>query len=381
MNSVLFDLYEAQPYGTSKFHGGGEYIKAVFKYLVENYSDKACIYVYYNFNSFLDTWILELIKKYSIQAFDIKKRLDVKNIIEDKNIDIWYSGIPYHYEKSDVGNSAVLKGTIHGLRSIEMPGDRWAYLYSNGRQSIKEQIKYIVRGTYKKREIKKISACIKMLDELICDSEHSKYSLIQKYPELNDKKVNVYYAPQKISELSQTDVMGKPYILLLGGDRWVKNTYRAMLALDMLYNANLIENYDVYIVGNINIKIRNRIKNNLHFKELGYVDTERLEELYRNCKLFLYPSLNEGFGLPPLEAMKYGKTCIVSGICSLPEICGEAAYYVNPVDCDEIATRILCALDQPINPELAILQFKKILNRESRDIDKLCQFIITKRGE
>ena len=51
MNSILFDLYEAQPYGTSKFHGGGEYIKAVFKYLVENYSNKAHIYVYYNFDS------------------------------------------------------------------------------------------------------------------------------------------------------------------------------------------------------------------------------------------------------------------------------------------------------------------------------------------
>lgn len=378
MNNILFDLYEAQPYGTSKFHGGGEYIKAVFKYLVENYSNKAHIYVYYNFDSFLDAWVLNLIKGYTIPVFDIKNRSEVKKIIEDKNIDIWYSGIPYHYEQSDVGNNAILKGTIHGLRSIEMPGDRYAYLYSNGKQSIKELVKYMVRERYKKREIKKISSCIRMLDELICDSEHSKYSLIQKYPELNDKKVNVYYAPQKVSALSQRDTEEKPYILLLGGDRWVKNTYRAMQALDMLYTDKLIKNHEVYVVGNVNKKVRARIKNNSHFKELGYVDTEKLEELYRNCELFLYPSLNEGFGLPPLEAMKYGKTCIVSGICSLPEICGEAAYYVNPVDCDEIATRVLCALDQPINPEFAISQFKKILNRESRDIDKLCQFIITK---
>lgn len=279
MNSILFDLYEAQPYGTSKFHGGGEYIKAVFKYLVENYSDKAYIYVYYNYDAFLDDWILRLITEYRIQAFDIKNRSDVKNIIEDKNIDIWYSGIPYHYEKSDVGNSAILKGTIHGLRSIEMPGDRYAYLYSNGKQSIKDLVKYLVRDLYKEQETRKFSSCIKMLDELVCDSEHSKYSLIQKYPELNGKKVNVYYAPQKISALSQTDSGDKTFILLLGGDRWVKNTYRAMLALDMLYSVNLIENQEVYVVGNINKKIRNRIKNKSFFHELGYVDTERLEEL------------------------------------------------------------------------------------------------------
>ena len=377
MNKILYDLYEAQPFGTSKFHGGGEYIKAIFKHLVLNYSKDVQLIVYYDFASFLDTWILDLISEYHIKAYDIKDRSQVKSIIDSENIDIWYSGIPYHYKKDDVGNRAVLKGTIHGLRSIEMPADKYAYIYMNGKKSFKEIIRYIVRNQYKNAEWKKFGKCIAMLDEIICDSQHSKYSLIQKYPDLHNKKVDVFYAPQKICEMSNINNEAS-YILILGGDRWVKNAFRAMMALDNLYDSKLIEPYEIYVVGSINPKIKSKIKNIHRFHELGYVETEKLEELYNNCKLLLYPSLNEGFGLPPLEAMKYGKTCIVSGVCSLPEVCGNAAYYVNPVDIDEISSRVLCALENPIKKDIVLAQYEKILKRENEDVDKLCKFIIYK---
>lgn len=378
MNKVLYDLFEAQPFGTSKFHGGGEYIKSVFRHLVINYSRIATIYVYYNFDAFLDEWLLQLIDEYSIKSFDVKDRSDVAKIIKKEGVDVWYSGIPYHYVPTDVEGKAILKGTIHGLRSIEMPADKYSYLYTNGKQAIKEKIKYYARSVYKKRELKRFHTCIEMLDEIVCDSEHSKYSIIQKFSDVNKENVKVFYAPQKITKISTSAVDGRPYILLLGGDRWVKNTYRAIKALDKLYTKNLISEYDVKIVGNLNKKILSRIKNRSYFLELGYVDTEVLEELYCNCDILLYPSLNEGFGLPPLEAMKYGKTCVVSGVCSLPEVCGDAVYYVNPVDCDEIATRVLCALDQHIHVKVAIEQFNKILQRENKDIDDLCQFILSK---
>lgn len=379
MIRLLFDLYEAQPFGNSKFHGGGEYIKAVFKHLVSNYNDAVNIAVYYNFDSFLDDWVKELIASYSLQSFDVKKRAEVGRIISNEKIDIWYSGIPYHYTRSDLGNAAILKGTIHGLRSIEMPTDKYAYLYVDGKKSVKEIIKYFVRSYYKKQEITSFGSCIEMLDELVCDSVHSKYSLVQKYPELRTKRVDIYYPPQKISTYAHNcEDDEEKYILLLGGDRWVKNTYRALKALDYLYAHHMINAYDVYVVGDISSKIKKRIESRSKIHVLEYVEAERLEKLYYNCSLLLYPSLNEGFGLPPLEAMKYGKTCIVSGVCSLPEICGDAAYYVNPTDCDEIATRILCALDHPIDREKAIWQYNKILQREMQDIEGLCQFIIRK---
>jgi glycosyltransferase involved in cell wall biosynthesis len=63
---------------------------------------------------------------------------------------------------------------------------------------------------------------------------------------------------------------------------------------------------------------------------LPCVDETRLGALYRGAALFVYPSLYEGFGLPPLEAMSAGCPVLVSRTSSLPEICGDAAYYFDP---------------------------------------------------
>lgn len=70
---------------------------------------------------------------------------------------------------------------------------------------------------------------------------------------------------------------------------------------------------------------------------LGYVDEEDLAGLYNLAEIFVYPALYEGFGLPPLEAMACGCPVMVSQVASLPEVCGEAAYYVDPLDVDSIS--------------------------------------------
>ncbi|NNE07585.1 MAG: glycosyltransferase family 4 protein [Gemmatimonadetes bacterium] len=69
---------------------------------------------------------------------------------------------------------------------------------------------------------------------------------------------------------------------------------------------------------------------------LDYVTRRELDILYRNARLFVFPSLYEGFGLPPLEAMKHGCPVITSSTSSLPEVCGDAAVYVDPRSQKEI---------------------------------------------
>jgi glycosyltransferase involved in cell wall biosynthesis len=70
---------------------------------------------------------------------------------------------------------------------------------------------------------------------------------------------------------------------------------------------------------------------------LGYVPQRDIPILYSAAYALLYPSLYEGFGLPPLEAMACGCPVIVSNTSSLPEICGDAAYYVDPYSIESIA--------------------------------------------
>lgn len=70
---------------------------------------------------------------------------------------------------------------------------------------------------------------------------------------------------------------------------------------------------------------------------LGYVDDQRLAWLYRSCFALVYPSLFEGFGLPVLEAMGFGAAVITSNVTSVPEIAGDAALLIDPIDIDTLA--------------------------------------------
>jgi glycosyltransferase involved in cell wall biosynthesis len=65
---------------------------------------------------------------------------------------------------------------------------------------------------------------------------------------------------------------------------------------------------------------------------LGYVDDDVLPALYQLCEVFCYPSLYEGFGLPVLEAMHAGAPVVTSNVSSLPEVAGDAALLVDPLD-------------------------------------------------
>ncbi|NSW56911.1 MAG: glycosyltransferase family 4 protein [Armatimonadetes bacterium] len=67
-------------------------------------------------------------------------------------------------------------------------------------------------------------------------------------------------------------------------------------------------------------------------EELGYVSESALPGLYRNAIALVYPSKYEGFGLPPLEAMSVGCPVITTRCTAIPEVCGDAAYYIDPDD-------------------------------------------------
>jgi len=73
----------------------------------------------------------------------------------------------------------------------------------------------------------------------------------------------------------------------------------------------------------------------------GYVEFDVLQQYYLHADCLILPSLYEGFGLPPLEAMACGCPVICSETCSLPEVCGDAAVYCDPTRIDSIASRIL----------------------------------------
>ena len=107
--------------------------------------------------------------------------------------------------------------------------------------------------------------------------------------------------------------------------------------------------------------IKSRVQNDVRF--LGFVPIGVLRIFYDLAKIFVFPSLYEGFGLPPLEAMAHGTPVVTSNTSSIPEVVGNAAVMVNPENVFEIMHalhRVL--LDQPVREKLkarGILQAQK----------------------
>lgn len=104
---------------------------------------------------------------------------------------------------------------------------------------------------------------------------------------------------------------------------------------------------------------------------LGYVSDNDAKILLKHCKAFLFPSLYEGFGLPPLEALAMGAPIICSNVASLPEVYGDGAHYIDPYDANVNLDAILC---EPVAPAQSVLDkysFKKIATKYVEEIVRL----------
>jgi glycosyltransferase involved in cell wall biosynthesis len=84
----------------------------------------------------------------------------------------------------------------------------------------------------------------------------------------------------------------------------------------------------------------------VHFP--GYVSDAALAQLYRRARVFAFPTLHEGFGMPVLEAMAHAVPVLSSNISSLPEVCGDAAVLVDPLDAAAIADGLSRILDDAV---------------------------------
>lgn len=105
--------------------------------------------------------------------------------------------------------------------------------------------------------------------------------------------------------------------------------------------------------------VRSGVQNDVRF--LGFVPIEVLRIFYDSAKIFVFPSLYEGFGLPPLEAMAHGTPVVTSNATSLPEVVGNAAVLVNPENVFEIMRALHRVLmDAPLRERMKERGYKQV---------------------
>lgn len=156
-----------------------------------------------------------------------------------------------------------------------------------------------------------------------------------------------------------------PYLLYAGTVKPQKNVARiveafAVLRQDLLDHPRL-RDLRLVIIGDRLSKYpalrravhQSRVRDVVRF--LGFVPAESLKVFYRSAEAFVFPSLYEGFGLPPLEAMASGTPVISSGVSSLPEVVGDAAMIVKPENVFDIARGIKeVLLDDELRQSLVV---------------------------
>jgi glycosyltransferase involved in cell wall biosynthesis len=142
------------------------------------------------------------------------------------------------------------------------------------------------------------------------------------------------------------------FVLYAGNIKPHKNLVRLIEAFDGLRRDGF-DDLKLLIIGDEISKwpaLRHAVharKLHRHVRFLGFLSDDTLAALYRMAAVFVFPSLYEGFGLPPLEAMASGTPVVTSNVSSLPEVAGDAAVLVDPTDAMDIKEGIKRVLTDP----------------------------------
>lgn len=213
-------------------------------------------------------------------------------------------------------------------------------VYDMIHEKFKDQFPVTDRTSDKKR------LAVKRADHVICISEQTRRDLIELF-DVPPAKISVVYLGFSLTNQEQlpteSPVSPRPFLFYVGDRRGYKN-FNGLLQAYAASSA-LKNNFDLICFGGGKFSKQEQGL----ILELGLApdsvvqisgDDALLARYYKSATAFIYPSLYEGFGIPPLEAMSFNCPVICSGVSSIPEIVGNAAEMFDPYNQDSIRTTV-----------------------------------------
>ena len=286
-------------------------------------------------------------------AYSFREQLSVPLALRREGIDLFHA--PHYVLPALTPCRSIV--TIHDCIHLRFPQylpNRFAYAYARASLWI---------ATHRSSRILTVS-------------EASKRDILR-YFSVPDAKIDVIYnaiderfgeAPpeDEITRVRERYQLNDPFVLYAGNIKPHKNLERLIEAFYTLRRGGL-EQVKLLIIGDEISKYAtlrravHKYKLHQHVRFFGFVPDKTLAVLYRLAGVFVFPSLYEGFGLPPLEAMASGTPVITSNLSSLPEVVGDAALLIDPYDPDAIADAMRRVLTEPaLRDDLRERGFKRV---------------------
>ncbi len=199
---------------------------------------------------------------------------------------------------------------------------------------------------------------IQTSEKILTISQHSKNEILTFFHTAPDHIVVTYPSAERhIGKLEPYKLPYKKFIMYVGQQPDYKNLRRLAAAHQRLLTKH--PDLGLVFVGRMNEDTK---RNQHYYKKCGYknihftgfIPDSQRDWLFTQAAAYIFPSLMEGFGLPPLEAMAYGTPVVSSSASCMPEVLGDAAEYFNPMDTNDMAAAIERVITNPILQEQMI---------------------------
>ncbi len=396
MKHILFDLSAMQP-TDGKYHGGAEYALALLRVLIptsEGYADLSFVALK---GKVLDESRIQF-ALYNRSIVWLETRAEIANHARNCGTDLFYTALPYLY--GDYSFDKIdLAITIHGLRQLEMPADQHEWRYATCYTDVLTCIaKKLFPWIHRRKHVKRLHqlihiSCRSLL--ITVPSLHTKNSLMSYCPSIKKEQIFICPSPLRNEKpdpvvtaeqfYSEIGVLANQYVLMVSCNRWIKNAFRGIRALDRLISMGLLDVKVILSGINANHHILKGLRCPGNFVAVGYVSPSCLEALYRDAMCLLYPTLNEGYGYPPLEAMKYGTPILASESEAVQEVCMEYPEYFNSTDVESIMKTVIFWHDKngrkSIPSAKLVRYYNTILKESDQYLSILCRKLTNPIGD